>query len=1363
MKGHLRFKKAAAMALSVSLLAAPVPSTFSTYVSAKEFKAEDILAALTSEQRAALHTLQTSEQTGLKLDPSVNLDSEEPVNVIIQFKESPVKTAKAESLVTGKTFSISKAKENVEFSHSQFQKDIESIFGKEKKGQKDTYKVNHSYKNAFNGVTMTLPASQVKELLKSEVVKTVWSDLEVKVDPPVKVESKKSIPTTNHSSGIQQLHEEGVTGKGIKVGVIDTGIDYNHPDLKEAYKGGYDFVDDDSDPMEATYQNWKDSNWPEYSSNGNTYYTLHGTHVAGIIAGKGTNSSEFATTGVAPEADLYAYRVLGPYGTGITSDIIAAIDTAVSDGMDVINLSLGAAINDPFYPTSIAVNHAVLAGVTAVIAAGNSGNGMKTLGSPGTSTLGLTVGANDTAITVPSYKGSIGSIDVSLRLMARNLTDDLSLLDGKISIVDVGLGQAADYTGKDVKGKAVLISRGETSFDAKIKLAKTKGAAAVLLFNNIASEGHIPFYIGETANYIPTFSLTNEEGLLVKNLASSQAEVSFTRDGEFTIDGGNLADFSSRGPSRIQYEIKPEVTAPGVFVRSTVPSYANGASYLGNYEVAYQRLSGTSMASPYVAGVAALLLQQQPDLTPDEIKSIVMNTADPLKKDYSVFEAGSGQVDAYEAVHSQMEIMVENPSVTITNGEEEEIISKSGALNFGSSLHTGEKITESRTITLTNHDKHPKTFEVKVEFQTDLRDSKDALKNGVSLDVDKKVITVPGNKEIKSNVSIVVPGLAEIGSYEGFVTYVNKHDRSEVYQIPFAFVVTEEGFHSMKADPNVLSSDYVNYLPYVTYKAGISFNSKSVMETLDFVLLDGKSDKEIGFLGTLDVKSLIEDTEYYVNSVFQRTYFPFTGDPNQPISDKSVPVPYGPGHYKVKMIGTNKEGKTFSMTDDVMIDITGPTFTTELAEGVIEYEPGTTSYPIKGSIIDQSFEGYKKLGMDVDQSRNLLLEEYNAPFMTNLFAVDDADGNFTYTMKLNPAAKSDTLELAAYNSAGIGTEYKKFTFVPEGSPYVYGSTANKTVKMGENIKLTLTANNVTEAKKLVSSFTFMKDAVEVVEVKAHPAIEEQGQVAISTQLVPSGSSKTILNVNLELVKGKVSGDIPFAEVILKVKDETYKIHSPFSNPTALYQNEKGISTSMVSAVSDIWIVPSFSKISSNLPAPQPLRKENSASWKPSIDPSAIGIELAVRDQAGNRYSGTISRSGQMSVEKLPLTVNEMEFSINIPGHFTVYHPFQVGFVNDQGTITGHWNMEIYTDAAIPGDVNKDNVIDIMDALYMEEKWQTAERHADINFDGIVDANDMKYIQEHYLKKNPTLRTAPEPLEIHEGKTLEDILEKLGLK
>src|SRR5690625_2755868 len=182
-----------------------------------------------------------------------------------------------------------------------------------------------------------------------------------------------------------EINDTEFTGKGIKVGVIDTGIDYEHPDLRKNFMGGFDVVDLDDDPMETK------EDLP----------TLHGTHVAGIIAADGQMQ------GVAPDAEIYAYRALGPGGMGTTIQVMAAMEEAVRDGVDVMNLSLGNTINGPDYPTSKAVNEASKLGVAVVVANGNDGPEHWTVGAPATSKHALSVGAYEAESNVPSlYIGS---------------------------------------------------------------------------------------------------------------------------------------------------------------------------------------------------------------------------------------------------------------------------------------------------------------------------------------------------------------------------------------------------------------------------------------------------------------------------------------------------------------------------------------------------------------------------------------------------------------------------------------------------------------------------------------------------------------------------------------------------------------------------------------------------------------------------------------------------------------------------------------------------------------------------------------------------------------------------------------------
>ncbi|WP_179865642.1 S8 family serine peptidase [Bacillus sp. AFS017336] len=389
---------------------------------------EQVLAKLTPQQRQALNQLQVSSEEGLQLPSSVDLKSSANLSVIVELKEKPAKVAVLEEAANGNNLSLSDAEQKANEAQETFKSDLQTIYKDDLKENNKLFKIKRTYRSSLNGVSIELPANKVKSLLQSKAVKAVWPNNVIKIEPTTNTEgtsdSKKI--ATEVFPGINKLHDEGITGKGIKVGVIDTGIDYNHPDLTDAYKGyraqpgvdpksispssvkGWDFVDNDADPMETTYDDWKKSGLAEVdSSTGSTFYTEHGTHVSGIIAGRGKNNTDYAVTGVAPDADLYVYRVLGKFGSGTTENVLGGIDKSVADGMDVINLSLGATYNDPTDVESIAVNNAVLSGVTAVVAAGNAGDGLYSVGAPGAAALAITVGANDTKTEIATSKGTL--------------------------------------------------------------------------------------------------------------------------------------------------------------------------------------------------------------------------------------------------------------------------------------------------------------------------------------------------------------------------------------------------------------------------------------------------------------------------------------------------------------------------------------------------------------------------------------------------------------------------------------------------------------------------------------------------------------------------------------------------------------------------------------------------------------------------------------------------------------------------------------------------------------------------------------------------------------------------------------------
>ncbi|MFK9091555.1 S8 family serine peptidase [Bacillus salipaludis] len=418
---------------------------------------------------------------------------------------------------------------------------------------------------------------------------------------------------------------ERLTGKGITVGVIDTGVDYTHPDLKRNFAGGHDLVDNDRDPMETLAQGKA---------------TIHGTHVAGIIAANGK------IKGVAPEAKIVAYRALGPGGGGTTEQVIAAIDQAIKDKVDIVNLSLGNDVNGPDLPISLALNRAVDKGIVAVAASGNSGPNVWTVGSPGTASKAISVGASTPTMEIPSLL--IEGMREKIRLQPLEGSDQWAI-DRTLELVDGGIGRKSEL--KHVQGKIALIKRGTLTFSEKAKNALDEGAKAVLIYNNMSGG-----FMGnlDTQLTLPVGSLTKGDGVILqkelkKRSVTARVLVNEERD--------RLADFSSRGPVTGTWEIKPDIVAPGVAINSTVPG-------------GYLSLQGTSMAAPHVAGACALIKQAHPDWTPEQIKAALMNTAKPLtgtakiqvKRNegnigeaaestyYRTYEQGAGRIQVDEAI-----------------------------------------------------------------------------------------------------------------------------------------------------------------------------------------------------------------------------------------------------------------------------------------------------------------------------------------------------------------------------------------------------------------------------------------------------------------------------------------------------------------------------------------------------------------------------------------------------------------------------------------------------------------------------------------------------------------------------------------
>lgn len=513
------------------------------------------------------------------------------------------------------------------------------------------------------------------------------------------------------------LNETSYTGKGVKVGIIDTGIDYNHPDLEKNYQGGYDLVDFDDEPMETT---------PEEGP-----ATSHGTHVAGIIAGDGDMK------GVAPDAEIYAYRALGPGGTGSTVQVLAAMEKAIEDEVDIINLSLGNDVNVPDYPTSIAVNRASELGIIVVIANGNSGPDAWTVGSPATADRSVSVGASTTPQKNPVLIDTFEKKEISL---VEAVGAPAWELNRSYQLEDMDNMEQ----GQSMHGKIALTRRKEIPFFELALQAESMGAEALIIYNSEPGPLQASVQNNRQPVNIPVVSIQKEEG---EWLQSQINQSTYFIDAAQKDNLLTIAPFSSRGPVAVQWAIKPDISAPGSAVWSTVPG-------------GYQAMDGTSMAAPHVAGAFAVLKEAHPNWTDKQLIGALKTTAQPFEEKEHRLNAttqGMGLLQLEAAIDTSA--IIYDPQ-----------------LEFGKLSRYQEEFTE--IVTIENKSEKEQTY----YFETPKR--KDGLVWGLpqSFTVQPKE-----QKEITLKLSMNRDRLEE-GVHEGWLTL---REAEKNYDLPYIIVNQE--------------------------------------------------------------------------------------------------------------------------------------------------------------------------------------------------------------------------------------------------------------------------------------------------------------------------------------------------------------------------------------------------------------------------------------------------------------------------------------------------------------------------------------------------------------------------------------------
>jgi len=505
------------------------------------------------------------------------------------------------------------------------------------------YTERFAFDTLWNGLSIEIAPSQLAGLSRIPGVANIYPVEKILLPKP-EHDIAPELYTALGMTGADLVQDElGYTGEGIKVGVIDTGIDYMHPDLGEGFGPGYrvaygwDFVGD----------NFTGPQVPEPDDDPMDLHG-HGTHVAGIVGADG------GLVGVAPGVTFGAYKVFGPTGYTTADIMLAAMEMALADGMDVVNMSIGAAFQWPQYPTSTASDHLVNMGVVVVASIGNSGaDGLYSGSAPGVGEKVIGVASFD---NTEAYYAELPYFEVEEQpigyiTMAYSAAPPT---DGTYGIVPANLDGTEIEPGS-LDGNVALVARGVYPFSEKAENAIADGAVAVVIHNHIP--GLFSGTLGEAwDDPRPVVSISLADGEFIR---AQEEPVYMTWTDETASfvhpnpGAGLISGFSSYGLAP-DLTLKPDIGAPGGFIYSTMPLAMGG----------YGTMSGTSMSAPHVAGAAALLLEAKPNTPSQAVRGILQNSAVPavwslnpgLGELDNVHRQGAGMLDIYGAITSTTKI-----------------------------------------------------------------------------------------------------------------------------------------------------------------------------------------------------------------------------------------------------------------------------------------------------------------------------------------------------------------------------------------------------------------------------------------------------------------------------------------------------------------------------------------------------------------------------------------------------------------------------------------------------------------------------------------------------------------------------------
>ncbi|EFP92797.2 uncharacterized protein PGTG_18576 [Puccinia graminis f. sp. tritici CRL 75-36-700-3] len=649
-----------------------------------------------------------------------------------------------------------------------------------------SYKILEDYTtlvpDVFYGVSLYLEHSEDVSLIQNSshverlnIVKDVFPLQTFKtriLDQPLLATPETYPPHVQ--TNITDLHRLGILGQGIKVAIIDSGIDCAHP----ALGGGFGYGKRISFGIDLVGDRFNGTNDPVRGHDPCTKCGLHGTHVAGIVAAQDVG---YGFTGAAPKAEIGMYRIFGCGQESQTRDdiILAALLMAYKDGADVINLSLGGSAGWGEGAVLYDVINTLVQKKNAVIiaSAGNEGaEGMFMASNPASSKNAISVGSVDATSSVVHYlRMSTGQL-IPYRSAIPFPTGSFPVYftSNSTRIQDDACNPLPEST-PDLSKYVVIIRRGTCYFETKVEQAQAKGAKVILFYWNSTIPVGLPNQLSNSSVAV----ITAEDGkhLLEASHKNNGIRLNFTHSPSFyatSPNGGFMSNFSQFGPSYDFLSPQPALSGVGGDVVSTYPLDKGG----------YAASSGTSMAAPQIAGVAALILSARgKNLNGLSIRSRLASTARVVRTDFgkgvleSTVHQGGGLVNAFCAVFS-------NTSVSTS----------SIALNDSTNMN------RSQTFTLVNEGTQPVTYRVEhlpagsiaafsPKSQHGRIDSKipTPSANYASVDIQPDTFTVmPGQKQVIRTKFTPPSGLnpEDLHVYSGYIS-LDSNVPCETHTVPY--------------------------------------------------------------------------------------------------------------------------------------------------------------------------------------------------------------------------------------------------------------------------------------------------------------------------------------------------------------------------------------------------------------------------------------------------------------------------------------------------------------------------------------------------------------------------------------------------